>query len=564
MTELLQRIRAVGVSVLVLAALAVSQAVQAGSHSELKRYVIHFSSPDVFENVKIEQERAEQFGTVMRDVQLFNSSARVAKTLNALELVVVETDQSVDLEMLAEHPAVAFIEEEIFYPAPEPMLARGQSTTSYVLSGSIERPWGIDAVKAPEAWETTKGEGVRVLVLDTGLDKSHEDLAGRFEAGRNFAREVKPGAPYPYFDENGHGTHVAGTVLADGQNSGLVGVAPEARLLAGRVCDRGCSSIAIVEGVNWGVEQKVDVINMSLGGLFSSAQERVAYERAEQAGVVIVAASGNSGFGRVSYPAAIASIVAVGAINSDLEKADFSQWGPQLDIMAPGVDVNSSVPEGMGRDAEVLLDRGEGFDPIVSRPFMGSPVQEDPVQGKLVYTGLGKPDDFRNVDLRGHIALIKRGEITFRDKTLNAIRAGAKAVVIFNNEPGPLNGSLSEDGSEVAVPVIGVEQELGEEIVELLQARSVISVSVATVRTNHSELSGTSMASPHVAGVAALILGANPFLTPAQVREILRNTATPVENNEDNRYGRGIVNAEKAVAEATQILVAPWRGVVGF
>ncbi len=187
----------------------------------------------------------------------------------------------------------------------------------------------------------------------------------------------------------------------------------------GKVCsEMGCSSIAIAAGLNWAIEQKVDVVNMSLGGMFISGAEERALDAAEAAGVMVVAASGNGGTSYVSYPAAYPTVLAVGAVDSTLAKADFSQWGPELAVVGPGVDVISAVPRGSGRGATVNMDLqdGKGLSEVKSMPFVGSPVTTG-ASNELVFVGLGKPEDFAAVNVRGKFALISRGEIPLKIKS---------------------------------------------------------------------------------------------------------------------------------------------------
>jgi serine protease len=421
------------------------------------------------------------------------------------------------------------------------------------------------------------GRGARVLVLDTGIDRDHVDIRTRFEAGRNFlAASPAPalfsldsllpntaallggaeGSSYDYFDDNGHGTHVAATVLGAYNGVGVAGVAPLAHLLAGRVCGRfGCTSVGIVRGIEYGVQQGVDVINMSLGGPVPSAAAREAVAVADAAGTVVVCASGNDGHGRVSFPAAYDHSFAVGAIDSTLARASFSNWGPELDIVAPGVNVLSAVPTGSGRESKVELS-GLVDGEVKSRSFVGSEENDTPVRAPLQYVGLGKAEDYEGLDLRGKMALIKRGEITFVDKVQGAIRAGAIGVLIFNNEPGLISGSISPDGSSVGIPVAMIEQDVGETLIDGLNSGSATAVaSVGIIRTDYAALQGTSMASPHVAGVAALVKAANPSLTGPQVRRILAESATAMTPDEDraNAFGAGLVNAEAAVLKAISL-----------
>ena len=389
------------------------------------------------------------------------------------------------------------------------------------------------------------------MVLDTGIDRDHPNLKSRFEKGRNFSDVDKPTPPYDYFDNISHGTHVAGTIAADGQGTGLVGVAPKARILAARVCaSRGCSSVAIIGGLNWGIQEKVDVMNLSLGGAFPSDAARKAYKRAADAGIVILAASGNDGVKRVSFPAAYSSTMAVGAVDENLAKAGFSQWGPELDIVAPGVNVMSSVPRGTGKATDVAFDLndGNGMIPVESLPVAGSAVTNAPVVNDLVFCNIGKPEHFTNIDVRGKVALIGRGEISFGDKVKNAIAAGAIGVIMFNNEPGILSATLGE-GVTVNIPVAFITQVAGEE----MASKTNITGHVHSRVSDFQKMQGTSMATPHMAGVAALVVAANSQLTPKQVRDILKETAHPLSPNNENQFGAGMVDAYKAVNKAAGI-----------
>jgi subtilisin family serine protease len=534
----------------ILSALVASLAARA----ETKRYLVEFKSAAAYQAVA-QNARADRMMApgIMAPVRLFNSGAVIANTLDHLQMLVITSDNAKAVESLRAHPAIALVEEEFFHPAPKPIATWGagqQIERKKSVKEAIERPWGIDAVKAPQAWATTKGDGARVMVLDTGLDEGHPAVAGNFEKGQNFSG----GDAADITDTVGHGTHVSGTILATGKDGGLVGVAPDAKLLMGKVCtEGGCSSVAIAEGLNWAVDEKVDVVNMSLGGMFMSNGEAQALQKAEEAGVMVVAASGNDGRNNVSYPAAADTVLAVGAVDSNLVKADFSNWGPELDIVGPGVDVISSVPRGTGRGATVQLDMdGKGLNQIKSLPFVGSPVASS-VDNEIVFAGLGKPEDFNGIDVRGKIALIARGDIAFKDKIDNAIKNGAVAALVYNNAPGLIQGTLSNDGSEAAIPAAMIEQSTGEAAKAALASGQTIKASLVVERTDYASFMGTSMATPHVAGVAALVRAANPALTPAQVRDLMKQTATPLSPNDQNQYGSGLVNAEAAVAKAVSM-----------
>ena len=532
-----------------------------------KRYLVKLKSADAFHALSQNLSALHAFNrnsVQAQDLRLFNTNATVTNSFNNVQMLVVESDDAMTVQALKNHPAVALVEAEFFHPAPDPIATRSESEMQILKkkrkkpvtpapapegpAASSNMPWGITAVKAPEAWKITRGAGARVVVLDTGFDTAHSALASRLEKSKNFTTDDETDIT----DEVGHGTHVAGTVLADGVNGGLVGVAPEAKLLGGKVCsEMGCSNIAVVMGIDWATQEKADVVNMSLGGAMMSKAEAQALEEAEKAGVMIVAASGNDGRPSVSFPAAAPTAFAVGAIDEKLVKADFSNWGPQLDIVAPGVEVLSSVPRGTGRGSEIQLDLdGKGLNDIKSLPMVGSPVAASSAN-ELVFANLGKADDFKSVNVKGKFALIARGEIPFKEKVANAINAGATGVIIFNNAPGLMQGTVSADGSEVAVPVVLIEQAVGQNAKAVLAGGQSVRASIAVVKTDYASFQGTSMATPHVAGVAALVRAANKKLTPAEVRALLTSTATSMTPNDQNQLGSGVVNAEAAVRKAT-------------
>ncbi|MCB0419525.1 MAG: S8 family serine peptidase [Bdellovibrionales bacterium] len=521
-----------------------------------KRYIVSVKSGPAYQTVLSQVNELKLMSATNEGEGLFGTKAVVKDTLDGIEMLIIESSHPSDIAKIKAQPNVIDVEEEIFFDAPQPMNVDPLKASYVVIPYALDVPWGITAVKAPQAWSLSNyGVGARVMVLDTGIDKDHIDLASRFEKGQNFFNDNNPG-PYDFFDLIGHGTHVAGTIAADGNHTGLVGVAPGAAILAGRVCGtRGCSSVAILQGVNWGVQENVDVISMSLGGPFPPSSA-LAYERAYAQNIVIVAAAGNDGTGKLSYPAALPTVIAVGAVDSTLARAQFSQYGDGLDIMGPGVDVLSSVPTGSAKMAQTSIDFGKGLQIVNSTMFQGAKEATQPLLGPMVYAGLGKETDFVN-DVSGKVALISRGEINFADKVKNAMARGAVGVVIFNNQPGLITGSLTSDGSVVDVPVVMIEESIGTAIATNLNRGHQQTVQIATIRTSHQAMSGTSMATPHVSGVVALIKATNRNLTVEQVRQILHGSAHKLGAAKE--YGAGLTNAEAAVqaaASATPLQVA--------
>ncbi|MGE5592901.1 MAG: S8 family peptidase [Betaproteobacteria bacterium] len=205
-------------------------------------------------------------------------------------------------------------------------------------------PWGIAKVQAPEAWAHASGRGVRVAVLGTGIDMSHPDLKANIDGGFDCINETAN-----VIDDNGHGTHVAGIIAASNNDLGVVGVAPEARLYAVKAFDsRGQGQVSdIVQGVEWCIANRVQIINMSFGTVDSSKALAMAIEKAAQTGIIMVAAAGNDGRrDNVLYPARDPNVIAVAASTRDDRIASFSNSGEQVAMAAPGEDIYSTYREG--------------------------------------------------------------------------------------------------------------------------------------------------------------------------------------------------------------------------
>lgn len=198
----------------------------------------------------------------------------------------------------------------------------------------------LELICAPQAWEYASGAGVHVGVIDSGCDHAHAELRERFtnEPGYDFVNDT----PDPV-DENGHGTHVAGTVAGK-----LVGVAPQATLYALKFLDewgRG-SQTDFIRAAEWAIDHKLDILNGSFGSADSNEAEKAICDKLAQEGILFVAAAGNSGNNQYSYPASYDSVVSVAAVDSRKLRAPFSQYNDQVGISAPGVGVRSCVPGG--------------------------------------------------------------------------------------------------------------------------------------------------------------------------------------------------------------------------
>jgi subtilisin family serine protease len=203
--------------------------------------------------------------------------------------------------------------------------------------------WGLKMLSIPPLWEETQGKGVKVAVLDTGIDSQHPDFSDVVVGSEDFT-DSKNGVA----DMKGHGTHVAGIIAARRGNGGVVGVAPQAELLIGKVLrDNGLGTSKMVEsGIRWAIEQKADIINVSLGSLKYSKPVHDAIKEAVKKGIFVICAAGNKGpyLDTVLYPGKLDETVAVGAIDRKCKIWRRSSRGQQVDIVAPGHGVRSAYP----------------------------------------------------------------------------------------------------------------------------------------------------------------------------------------------------------------------------
>jgi len=212
-----------------------------------------------------------------------------------------------------------------------------------------ELPWGVDRIEANIAQNTTKGLTVKVAILDTGIDLDHLDLQNNIKGNVNAINPRKSGN-----DDNGHGTHVAGTVAAVDNEIGVIGVGPEVYLYAVKVLDRKGSGWLsdLIEGLDWCINNKMQIINMSLGTFSDNQSFHDAITKTYKAGIIQVVAAGNNGLtgGSVDYPGRYPETIAVSAVGQfpggALYFAPFSSYGPEVDLAAPGVSVNSCWKDG--------------------------------------------------------------------------------------------------------------------------------------------------------------------------------------------------------------------------
>jgi subtilisin family serine protease len=222
------------------------------------------------------------------------------------------------IEELKNSPNIRYVEEDILrYPSAQTL------------------DWGVDRVDAEYVWANSSytGAGIKVAILDSGGDSDHPDLTwagGAAIVGRNWD------------DKNGHGTHVAGIIGADDNGVGVVGIAPGCDLYAVKISRSGSFWLSdIIDGIDWCINNGIDVMNMSYGGGYAQSEDD-ACQAAWNAGLLIVAATGNGYGAAVEYPAALSSVMAVSASNNSDGLAGFSSKGPEVEVIAPGDNILST------------------------------------------------------------------------------------------------------------------------------------------------------------------------------------------------------------------------------
>jgi subtilisin family serine protease len=209
-------------------------------------------------------------------------------------------------------------------------------------------PWGVRHIQAPEVWNRTTGYGVRIGVIDTGIDYQHPDLRTSVDRGINLI--YRTALPQ---DDNGHGTHIAGTIAAANRMDGMIGIAPRASIHPVKAFDYGGTAYVsdIILGLDWCIRNRMHIVNMSFGMQNRSRSLMQAVAAANQAGVVVVASSGNDGRSSgIDYPARYGNTIAVGATTESGRVAPFTNRSGLIDIYAPGDKIVSAWIGGKYRE----------------------------------------------------------------------------------------------------------------------------------------------------------------------------------------------------------------------
>ncbi|MBM7584483.1 subtilisin family serine protease [Bacillus pakistanensis] len=467
-----------------------------------------------------------------------------------------------------------------------------KSATSTRVDDSLPQ---IGADKLHE--ENITGEGIKVGVIDSGIDYNHPDLKGSYKGGYDFVdNDSDPmEATYQEWKDSGqpefmgssyytyHGTHVAGSIAGSKENSSasaVKGVAPGVDLYAYRVLGpygRG-STTAVMAGIDKAVKDGMDVINLSLGSSVNDPLNptSIAINNAMLSGVVAVVAAGNEGPG---------------------EKTLGSPGAAALGISVGASDVSLNIPTFTASAGDQTITDMQ----LLARNYTDHLEDLKNLTLPIVEVGIGTKADFNQKDVAGKVALIQRGSITFDEKVQNAKSAGAKAAIVYNNVDGEIEAFLGEgtnyipsfrlskaDGerlksqNEMTFESLGSVKTEGDHLAEFSSRGpangnedikpDVVAPGVAIFSTipeylndpqdgenydiAYGRLNGTSMASPHAAGTASLILQAHPEYTPFEVKEALMNTADKMNGHYSvNEIGAGRIDAYEAVHADTLVKV---------
>ncbi|MGW8849134.1 type VII secretion-associated serine protease mycosin [Streptomyces xiamenensis] len=353
------------------------------------------------------------------------------------------------------------------------LLAAG---TPGALADSIrdQQRWALDAINVSGAWETTRGAGITVAVLDTGVDAGHPDLAGAVREGRDLiGMGAEPG------DETwaSHGTAMAGIIAGrghgPGRDSGVIGVAPEAEILPVRVlledddperdAARDARRGALAEGIRWAADQGADVINLSLGDDSESAhpdpEEDAAVRYALSMGAVVVASAGNGGEkgDPVSYPAGYPGVIAVAAVDRTGSRAEFSTRRWYATLSAPGKDVIVADPDGLyyagwGTSAAAAFVSGSAALLLAARPDL------TPSQVRTLLTGTAQdpPDGGRSDALGAGLVDPAAAIAAAAELPPDSPSPAAEAYADAYFGPGPRPEESGSGGTSWLAPVSGV------------------------------------------------------------------------------------------------------------
>ncbi len=448
------------------------------------------------------------------------------------------------LNGLARNPNVEYIEEDV--------IREPYATWSNTTSGGETTPYGIQMVQANKiVIDPAQAALKKICIIDSGYSNGHIDLK---DAGVS-ANVTDSGSGTWNRDSCGHGSHVAGTIAAIAANgTGVVGANPGVNLhivkvfgddiLDGGSCGWTYSS-TLVNALNQCTSGSVaaNVVSMSLGGGLRSRTEENAFNAAYNNGVLSIAAAGNGGNNTTSYPAGYASVVSVAAVDANEVVASFSQRNKDVELAAPGVSVLSTVP---WVETNTLSANGQTW--IGGR--MDNASRTNGTSGLLIDGGLcGSAGAWT-----GRVVLCQRGGgLSFAAKVANVQAGGGVAAVVYNNVASDSScnvfaGTLG-DAPTTTIPTITLSCADGSQALGQVGQNGTVVSSVVFASSGYESWDGTSMATPHVSAVAALIWACNASKTAKQVRDALDKSALDkAVVGRDTSYGFGIVQAKAALS----------------
>ncbi|ATB42399.1 Subtilisin J [Cystobacter fuscus] len=464
-----------------------------------------------------------------------------------------------EISRLAEDPSVERIEPDLELRA----LGEPMST------GSVgEYTESLRLVQGPRVWDVNEdgvldrgaptGAGIRVCIIDSGIDRRHPELSLPYVDGHDFVdNDDDPSDESGGVRGLGHGTHVAGIIaaqLASGgttwpgmSRDGMVGVAPGVELLVARVLNvhERASISNVLSALEWCQRKKAHVATLSLGApMDMGVTARDAFQAARDAGMLIIAASGNDGTPNheapLNYPSAYPSVLAVGAVDSRAEVATFSNGGKGLSLVAPGVDVLSAI----SLRGNTISELDAGSQRHASRSLFFAPAGE--FTGELVDCGNGEAQGCQGGTCDGFVAYVRlEPGATVSRVARNVMEQGARAIVFGMSESETQSWQMSLEGpGQTWVPSLSVGRESRAAVLKSLGKQ----VHVNLTGVDYARFMGTSMAAPHVAGVAALVWSARPTMTASEVRDLLERSALDLgAPGHDPRYGHGLVRARAAL-----------------
>lgn len=307
------------VALMLITSFIVTLPVQA--KTETKRQIVIFE-----DNVK----------SAKKDEILDKHRAVKIKEIKGTNAVVVMT--SVDSKLSTDED-IQFVEEDYVISIEGNANKKDKKTDDQLPEQPAETiPWGVEYMNNLSPDSINTGIGIKIAIIDTGIDVDHPDLVDNIKGGYNATSKKKS-----YDDENGHGTHVAGIIAAVDNEIGVIGVAHEAELYAIKALDSyGDGYVSnIIEGIEWCIENNIDIINMSFGMGNDSVLLHEAVHKASSTGIVMVAAAGNNYGGNCEFPAAYDEVISVGSLNIDGDVADHSALNG-VDVWAPGVGIIST------------------------------------------------------------------------------------------------------------------------------------------------------------------------------------------------------------------------------